>query len=467
LIQSFPKGFLWSASTSAYQFEGAYLEDGKALSIVDVNINSKFADTSITSDHYHRLEEDVSLMKELGLKAYRFSISWPRVLPKGRGPINEKGFAFYDRLIALLKQHDIEPIVTLYHFDLPLALQEEYGGWGNRQIVEDFEYYVRTVMRRYANDIKYWLTINEQSNMFLLPYLLEFDPKIDKQKQKYQMNHYMTLAHAKAVMACRELCPKAKIGPALGVSPNYPLTSNPKDILASRYADDFRTYFFLDLYVKGVYRDSVLNYLKEHDIEPDIHEQDMLLIKEAKSDFIALNYYQSSTVKYTQAQESKEIVVNDEGKKGSTQSEVLAGYYEVVDNPHLEKNDWDWYIDPIGLRITLKDIHERYQLPLMITENGIGVIEELSGTLELNDDYRIDYYQSHLEQCLYAINEGVELIAYSPWSFMDLLSTTSGFRKRYGFVYVDRSDEDLRTLDRYKKKSFYWYQSVINQNRII
>lgn len=464
-LKGFPKDFLWGAATSAYQFEGAYLEDGKTMSIVDANINSSYADTSVASDHYHRFKEDIKLMKELGLKVYRFSISWPRVLPSGRGEINEKGINFYKQLVKELRDNDIEPLATIYHFDLPLCLQEEYGGWYNRAIIDDFVYYCKVLFSNLGQDIKYWTTINEQSNMFLLPYLMAFDENISLEKQKYEMNHIMTLAHAKAINLFREIVPQGKIGPAIGISPNYPESCKPENIQAAKEANDFRTYLFTDLYVHGRYRENIWRYMKENNIEPNIKSGDMELIKSAKPDFIGINYYQSRVVKYASRDTRKiDATVNADGKKGSTSFEVIPGIYEGDANPHLKKTDWDWEVDPIGLRIVLNDLNDRYNLPIIITENGIGGVETLTNNNQVHDEYRIDYLKDHIVQCHLAINDGVNLFGYCPWSFMDLLSTTSGFRKRYGFVYVNRDDDNLRDLKRIRKDSFYWYKKVIETN---
>lgn len=463
--QPFPDDFLWSAATSAYQFEGAYLEDGKSMSVVDYNINSDYADTSVTSDHYHRFKEDVALMKELGIKAYRFSISWPRVLPNGRGEVNKKGIKFYKKLVNELKENGIEPLATIYHFDLPNCLQEEYGGWSSRKIIGDFVYYCEVLFKYLGNDITYWFTINEQSNMFLLPYLMVFDDQLPLEKQKYEMNHIMTLAHAKAIKLFRKMVPLGKIGPAIGISPNYPKSCNPKDIQASREADDFRTYLFTDLYVYGCYRSNIWRYMKENNVAPTILEGDMELIASVKPDFLGLNYYQSRVVAYApETMENKDIVINTDGDKGSTDFEVIPGLYEGSANPYLEKTDWDWEVDPIGLRVLLNDLNDRYHLPIIITENGVGAVEKLTDDNQVHDDYRISFLRDHLEQCRLAINDGVQLFGYCPWSFMDLLSTTSGFRKRYGFVYVNRKDDDLLDLRRIKKDSFYWYRDVIDSN---
>lgn len=464
-MSAFPGNFLWGAATAAYQVEGAYLEDGKTLSVVDESIAPEYADTSIASDHYHRFKEDIRLMKELGLTAYRFSIAWTRILPNGRGEINQSGIDFYNQLIDELLKNEIEPIVTIYHFDLPVILQNEYGGFSSRKIIPDFIEYCRVLFEQFGDRVNYWLTINEQSNMFLLPYLISFAEGSEQSllKQKYEMNHIMTLAHASAVRLCHKLLPDAKIGPALGVSPIYPKTCDPKDVLAAEKAEELRNTFFLELYCNGQYLPSMLAYMKNHDCMPTIEEGDISLIKEGKCDFLGLNYYDSKTVEHvTELERGRELVINKSGEAGSTEKEVVEGIYKGCTNPYLEKNDWDWEIDPEGLRITLNRIYQHYQIPLLITENGLGAIDTLTEEQQVHDEYRIEYLKKHLEQIQVAITEdNVDVFGFCPWSFIDLISTTSGFRKRYGFVYVDRTDTEVRELTRYKKDSFYWYQGVI------
>ncbi len=461
----FPSDFLWSASTAAYQYEGAYLKDGKTKSIVDENINPVYANTSVASDHYHRFKEDVALMKELGMKAYRFSISWARVLPNGRDEINQVGIDFYKSLIKELKLNDIEPLVTIYHFDLPAILQKEYGGWSSRKIIADYEYFCKVLFEQLGDQVKYWFTINEQSNMFLLPYLMEFDDKTPLEKQKYEMNHIMTLAHARAINLCRQLLPDAKIGPAIGIAPNYPKTCKPEDIQAAREANDFLTHLFTDLYVHGKYRENIWRYLEERGLTPTIEAGDMEIIRTAKPDFLGVNYYQTRVVKYAdENSQTKDIKINADGEDGESDFEVMPSIYQGSVNPFLEKTNWDWEIDPIGLRTLLNDLNDRYHLPIIITENGMGAVDILTEDEKVHDEYRIEYLRKHLEQCKLAIGDGVQLFGYCPWSFMDLLSTTSGFRKRYGFIYVNRTDDDLKDLRRIRKDSFYWYQHVIRTN---
>lgn len=366
---------------------------------------------------------------------------------------NKKGIDFYRQLVAELKDNGIEPLITIYHFDLPLCLQKEYGGWLSRKVIEDFSYYCKVLFKNFGNDVKYWFTINEQSNMFLLPHLMVFNDKIPIEKQKYSMNHIMTLAHARAIEIFREMVPNGKIGPALGISPNYPASCKPEDVEAAKIADDFNTYLFTDLYFRGCYRENVLKYMEENDIVPMIEKGDMELIGSAKPDFLGVNYYQSKAVRYAR-----------ENIQNPTSSEIIPGLYKVVDNPYLDKTKWGWEIDPIGLRILLNNLNDRYHLPIIITENGIGDIETLTIDERVHDEYRINFLKKHLEQCNLAVNDGVNLFGYCIWSFMDLLSTSSGFNKRYGLVYVNRNDRDLKDLKRIKKDSFYWYKEIIDSN---
>ncbi|MBR7796120.1 family 1 glycosylhydrolase [Agaribacter marinus] len=462
---TFPESFLWAAGTSSYQCEGAHLTNGKTLSVVEKNINNQYADPSVASGHYQLWETDVELMKDLGLKAYRFSISWPRILPNGRGAVNQEGINFYRNIIAKLKEYHIEPIVTIYHFDLPQCLQDEYGGWSSRKIIKDFEEYCQVLFDHFGNDVKYWITINEQSNMFQLPYLMEFDEQLPLEKQKFEMNHIMTVAHAKAIHRCRQTIADAKIGPALGIIPNYPASAKPEDILAAKHADDLRTYLFMDLYMKGKYKQSVWNYMVHKGVEPTIEPGDMACIKTAKPDFIGINYYQSRVVKFVPKDTAeKELKLNYDGEADETQFENIPGLYEGAANPYTNKTQWDWEIDPVGLRYLLNDIYDRYDVPVLITENGIGTMDELTEKKEILDEERIDFLRNHLIQLHLAMQDGVKVWGYVVWSFIDLLSTSSGFRKRYGLVYIDRDDTDLKTLERIKKQSYHWYQAVITSN---
>ena len=470
--KEFPKGFLWGASTSAYQVEGAAYEDGKKASQQDV-INRQnyelrgFANADVASDHYHHFREDVALMKEMGFTAYRFSIAWSRVFPDGVGPVNEKGIQFYRELIDELLNNGIEPIVTLYHYDLPWALVEKYDGWINRQVVKDFEYFARYVINEFRNKVKYWTTINEQSIIVqFIDQKCYIPEKYRGNNQiRYQINHHMNLAHAIACKLVHELVPGGMAGAALGYAPVYPLTSKPEDVMAAQNAHDLRNAYYLDIYFKGMYTKSAMIYLKNHGLAPVIEPGDMELIKEGESDFLALNYYYSDCAKACLEDSGKQIGyggVNWSGEKGDiSEFETHPGFYEMCKNPNLDTTDWDWAIDPTGLEYIFRDIYMRYNKPLMITENGMGAFDTLTEDGKIHDAYRIQYLREHIMAMKKAMDYGVEVLAYCPWSALDLLSTSNGVKKRYGFIYVDRTDDDPKECKRLKKDSFYWYQKVI------
>ena len=469
--KTMPEGFLWGASTSAYQVEGAAEEDGKKLSQMDIlNRGTGFADASVASDHYHRYKEDIALMKECGFTAYRFSFSWSRIFPDGVGEVNPKGLEFYDNLVNELVANGIKPIPTIYHYDMPMALVDKYDGWISRQSVDDFVAYGEFLIRRYGDRIKDWLIINEQSIIVefwkkknYVPEKYHGDPQV-----KFQINHHMNLGQAKISKLIHELVEGGRSGAAIGYSPVYGLDSTPKNMLAMLNAEDLKNHFFLDIYFKGFYTKSALIYLEEHGLAPVIEEGDMELIKEGYSDFLALNYYASECAKACPMEEGKEIRysgVNWSGKKGDMSGfETHPGFYEMCKNPNLDTTDWDWAIDPTGLEYIFRDIYTRYNKPLMVTENGMGAFDTLTEDGRVHDDYRIKYLRDHIEAMHRAIDYGVEVLAYCPWSAVDLLSTSNGVKKRYGFIYVDRTDDDPKECARIRKDSFYWYKQVIKSN---
>ena len=467
----FPDNFLWGAATSAYQVEGAAEEDGKKKSQQDViNAGRRFADASVASDFYHHYKEDIALMKELGLKSYRFSIAWARVFPDGVGEVNQKGIEFYDNVIDECLKNGIEPIVTLYHYDMPLALVEKYDGWINRQSVWDFEQYARFIIGRYKDKVKIWTTINEQSIIvqFWTQKNLIPEKYLSDHQVRYQINHHLNLAHCLAVKAVHELVPGGIAGAAIGYNPIYPLTSKPKDALAALNAQEFQNQFYLDVYFKGIYTKSILIYMEEHGFAPKIEPGDEEIFRENISDFLALNYYSSECVKWPdEGTKFQESGVNWSGVKGEIDShEVQEDFYEKVLNPNADRTDWDWTIDPDGMEYLLRDIYTRYNKPLMITENGIGYHDVLEEDETVHDDYRIKYLHDHILAMAKAMHYGVEVLSYNPWSFEDLLSTSNGYEKRYGFVYINRTDKDLKDLKRIKKDSFTWYQNLIKNNEI-
>lgn len=460
-LKSFPDGFLWGASTSAYQVEGAWDEDGKGPSVIDMaKYPEGTSDFKVASDHYHRYKEDVALFAEMGLKAYRFSIAWTRIFPQGTGEINQKGIAFYDSLINELLEHNIEPIVTIYHFDLPYALQQK-GGWLNRETIDAYVNYAKTLFTYFGKKVKYWLTINEQNMMILHGSNIGvFDKNIQNQRKKlFQQNHNMFVAQAKVIKMCHEMCPNAKIGPAPNISSIYPASCKPEDVLAANNFSSIRNWLYLDIPVFGRYNSVAWSYMKEKNYTPTVQDDDMEIIASGKPDFIAFNYYRTTTV--TKNEYDKYLADSRDEQPLDT---AESGVYMVSSNPHLEKTQFNWEIDPVGFRITLRELNERYNLPLLVTENGLGALDRLEDGDVINDDYRIEYLRKHIEQARLAITDGVQLIGYCPWSAIDLVSTHEGFSKRYGFIYVNRDEFDLKDLRRIKKKSFYWYKKTIASN---
>jgi 6-phospho-beta-glucosidase len=462
----FPADFLWGASTSAYQVEGAWDQEGKGPSVIDMaTFPDNISDFKVTSDHYHHFKTDVALFKELGLKTYRFSISWSRLFPAGDGEINPQGVAFYNQLIDEICNAGIEPLVTLYHFDLPYALQQQ-GGWSNRQTIDAFERYARTTFELYGDRVKYWLTINEQNMMILKGDVIgTLDPNTENpQKALYQQNHHMMLAQAKAMILCHTLLPQAKIGPAPNISCIYAASSKPEDNIAAQNYSSIRNWLYLDLACHGRYNALVWRFLEEKSLLPEILPGDMEVLRHGKPDFIAFNYYASTTV----AADAPNTHAGEKKDPRAVEDQQLAGVYKNVylgvDNPHLEHNEFGWYIDPVGFRVTCREIYERYAMPLIITENGLGAFDKLTADKKVYDDNRINYLRIHIEQLKLAISDGVELFGYCPWSAIDLVSTHQGISKRYGFIYVNRDEHDLKDMARYRKKSFFWYQRVIASN---
>jgi 6-phospho-beta-glucosidase len=461
-LKDFPKNFLWGASTSAYQVEGAYNEDGKGLSVQDTK--EPFPGTpdfKVSSDHYHHYKEDVALFAEMGFKTYRFSIAWTRIIPNGVGDVNPKGIEFYNNLINELLSHGIEPLVTMYHFDLPDALQRE-GSWSNRKTADAFVNYAKVLFENFGDRVKYWLTINEQNMMILHGGAIGTvnDGVENIEKELYKQNHHMMIAQAQTMKLCHSMCPKAKIGPAPNISSIYPASSRPEDILAASNQSSIRNWLYLDMAVHGRYNPIAWSYKVEKGIEPTIEDGDMEILKGGNPDFIAFNYYCTGT-----AEESK-IEDKEVSTQGGDQQIAVGdlGVYKGASNPNLEKTQFGWEIDPIGFRNTLREVYERYNLPIIITENGLGAYDDVEENDTINDDYRIDYLRKHIEQARLAITDGVDLIGYCPWSAIDLISTHQGFKKRYGFIYVNRDEFDLKDLRRIRKKSFFWYKKVIETN---
>lgn len=462
-LKPFPKDFLWGASTSAYQVEGAYNEDGKGLSVMDVTpVPEGTTDFKVTSDHYHHYKEDVALLAEMGFKEYRFSIAWTRIIPDGDGEINPKGIEFYNNLINELVKNNITPVVTLYHFDLPQALQDKYGGWSSRQCIKDYERYVRVCFENFGDRVHYWLTINEQNMMVI------YQSGGMNLHEKYQANHHMLLAQARAMIACHEMLPDAKIAPAPNITVVYPASSSPEDYLASMDYNQLRNRMYLDVAVFGKYPEAFMEYLNQRGVDLDIEAGDFETLAAAKPDFIAFNYYGGTTVKYISIEDGEKAMAEAKAKGGAAEFMVglmtEPGLAQGCANPLQKRTSYGMGIDPTGLRATLRQLWERYHLPLLITENGCGVPDTLEEGDKVHDDYRIDYLRAHIHACQEAITDGVDLMGYSPWSAIDLVSTHQGITKRYGFVYINRDEFDLKDMRRIRKDSFYWYKKVIASN---
>lgn len=459
-ISIFPKDFLWGASTSAYQVEGAWQEDGKGLSIMDLPMPGReTADFTVSVDHYHHFREDVAMLAEMGLTAYRFSISWSRIFPAGDGPVNPKGLAFYHNLIDELLSHNIEPIVTLYHFDLPLALAEK-GGWKNCATIDAYVRYARTLFQELGGKVRYWLTINEQNIMILKGNVVHTTISPTTPRELYLENHHMLLAQAKAMALCHSMLPDAKIGPAPNISCIYPATCRPEDVAAADTFSALRNWLFLDAAVYGEYNHIARQYLETHGYMPTVTEEDLAILRQAKPDLIAFNYYASATV-----ETASDDFTPDPSQADQQVTAGERGLFAPQKNPHLAQTAYGWAIDPVGLRLTMRQLYARYRLPLLITENGLGAVDVLEPDGAVHDPTRIDFLEKHIAQCALAFEEGIPLLGYCPWSAIDLISTHQGISKRYGFLYVDRGEQDLRTLKRYRKDSFFWYQKLIREAR--
>lgn len=472
-MSKFPKEFLWGGATAANQYEGAYNVGDKGLSVQDVTprggvpVSDNDLNPFITElptednlklegiDFYHRYKEDVALFAEMGFKVFRTSIAWSRIFPNGDElEPNEEGLQFYDNLFDELAKYGIEPLVTLSHYETPLHLARKYNGWVNRDLIGFYERYVRTVFNRYKNKVKYWLTFNEINSVLHVPFIsggiATPVEKLSKQ-DLYQAVHHELVASALATKVGHEINPEFKIGCMVLAMPTYPMTPKPEDVLAAREFEN-QNYLFSDIHARGKYPKYIQRFFKENDINIKFESGDKELLAENTVDFISFSYYMSS------------VQAHDPENYQSSIGNLLGG----IANPYLESSEWGWQVDPIGLRIVLNNLYDRYQLPLFIVENGLGakdvLIEGADGPT-VDDDYRIDYLKKHLQQVGEAIEDGVELLGYTTWGCIDLVSaSTAQMSKRYGFIYVDRNDDGSGTLNRYKKKSFYWYKEVIESN---
>lgn len=459
---SFPTNFLWGASVSAFQAEGAHLLDGKSLSVADLRLKKAadaygLADSSVSIDFYHRYKEDIQLMKECGLKSFRFSIAWTRLIPDGDGSINPKGVAFYNDLINELIKNDIQPIVTLYHFDLPQVLVERYNGFASRKCIDDFVNYAKVCFENFGDRVAYWLTINEHMVITEIP---AFQGLTDL-KISFQAFHHMCIAHALVTKLYHSLKLPGQIGPCISYNTRFPATVNSKDVMLAYDLDDNNVFALIDVHYYGKYPQYFINYLTKRGVMFEMEEGDEALLANAKPDFIAINWYVTEVVgQYVGENMHGEYI----GPDLPRQSRSVEGVYQYYKNPYTPYSEYNWNRDGMGLRFALRRLYARYRLPIMITENGWSANETLGEDGCVHDQMRIEYFKEMVEAMSLAIDDGVELFSFNPWSFIDILSASQGMDKRYGMVFVDRSNNDLKELKRYKKDSFYWYQNVIKHN---
>jgi len=455
-MKTFPNDFLWGGAVAANQVEGAYLEDGKGLSTSDVQPQGVFGPVvervagdsgikDVAIDFYHRYPEDIKLFAEMGFNCLRVSIAWTRIFPNGdEQQPNEAGLAFYDKLFDELAAHNITPLVTLSHYEMPWGLVKQYGGWGNRQVIGFFEHYARTVFTRYQHKVKLWLTFNEINMSLHAPMTGVGLPETSSKAEVYQAIHHQLVASALAVKACHEIIPDAKIGNMLLGGLVYPLTCKPDDVLEAQQ-ENRAWQFFGDVQCRGAYPGYMLRFFRDNGITLEITEADREALK-STIDFISFSYYMTG------------CVTTDDELNQQARGNILS----MVPNPHLASSEWGWQIDPVGLRTLLNVLWDRYQKPLFIVENGLGAKDKPDADGMVQDDYRISYLNDHLVQVREAIEDGVEVMGYTSWGPIDLVSASRAeLSKRYGFIYVDRDDSGAGTLARSRKKSFYWYQEVI------
>ncbi|PRR83786.1 glycoside hydrolase family 1 protein [Clostridium vincentii] len=452
-----PKDFMWGGAVTSFQSEGAYNEGGKGLSIVDTRpVQEGHSNYNTAVDFYHNYKEDIALFEELGFNSYRTSISWARIFPDGEGEVNEEGLQFYDDLFDELLAKGIKPIITLYHFDIPLALAKKYNGFYSRKVIDLFEKYSKVVFNRYKDKVKHWITFNEQNSVFggLNHYGTAPLEGMDKIAFTHQICHNLFVAHAKATKALHDIIPDAKMYGMINFIGIYPATCKPEDVLYAEKLKEFNL-VFLHVFSKGEYPTYYTAPLENNNMMPKYEAGDLELIKENTVDALSISYYFTFIADTTKNSDS--ILFGESNDPTNMYALVSA-------NPYLKSSEWGWAIDPIGLRIILKDIYSRYGLPIFIVENGIGANEELNENNTVNDDYRIDYLKRHIEEMKLAISEGVEVEGYLMWGSTDILSSGGQMSKRYGFVFVNRTDADIKDLKRYKKKSFAWFKKVIKSN---
>lgn len=467
-----PEGFLWGGATAANQCEGGWQEGGRGIANVDVipygkdrfpvmlgKMKMLGCDDAHTYpshnaiDMYHRYKEDIALFGEMGFKCYRLSIAWTRIFPNGDDETpNEAGLKFYDDVFDECRKHGIEPLVTLCHFDAPMHLIKKFGSWRDRKMVDCFIRYCTVVFERYKNKVKYWLTFNEINILLHAPFMgagLFFEPGDDEEQIKYAAAHHELIASALAVKLAHYIIPGCKIGCMLAAGQYYPLTCKPDDVWAA-LGEDRRNYFFIDVQSRGYYPLYALTVLTQKGITLPLLEGDEETLRAGTVDFISFSYY------------SSRIGAGLDSQGVHTGGNVFEG----IKNPYLPASEWGWQIDPLGLRITMNTLYDRYQKPLFIVENGFGATDTVAADGTIHDDSRIAYLRDHIAEMEKAVVEdGIPLLGYTMWSPIDLISASTGeMKKRYGLIYVNKDDQGNGNMERSRKKSFSWYKDVITSN---
>lgn len=466
-MTAFPNGFLWGGATAANQIEGAYAEGGKGLSIQDVmphGLQTPPEDgptddnlKQVAIDFYHRYAEDIALFAEMGFKTFRFSIAWSRIFPRGdEDEPNEEGLAFYDRVLDELEKYGIEPLVTLSHYETPLALAREHGGWRNREMIDFYLRFATTVFTRYKGRVRYWLTFNEVNAVLHQPFMaggIDVPRNEISEAELYQAVHHELVASSLATKAAKNISADNQVGCMILAVPRYALSCEPADQRKAQYESQM-DYIFGDIHVRGEYPGYYRRLLQEKGVELSITDADREALKNTV-DFVSFSYYMSV------------CETADPSKQVSGEGNIVGG----IPNPLLESSEWGWQIDPVGLRIILNDYWDRWQRPLFIVENGLGAKDvlveapDVEGGKTVEDDYRISYINDHLVQVGEALSDGVDVMGYTAWGCIDLVSaSTAQMSKRYGFIYVDRNDDGSGSLQRYRKRSFDWYREVIASN---
>lgn len=472
---AFPKGFLWGGATAANQYEGGWNEGGKGLTGPDVMTQGSHGRSRlitpelqpdmhypnhVASDFYHRRREDIALMAEMGFKVFRMSIAWARIFPHGDdAEPNEAGLSFYDAVFDELIAHGIEPLVTISHYDVPFSLTERFNGWASRELIDMFVRYCEVILKRYRGKVRRWIVFNEinvasmpfgnfMSLGVLNPGTTKVMEQVDDPALRFQAVHHQFVASARVVALAHEIDPENQVGGMLAMMTNYPMTCDPNDIIACQQIMQERNYYYGDVLVRGAYPFFARRMWDDRGIVLDVTPEDERALRAGTVDFLGFSYYSSL------------CVTTHEGVERAT-----GNLANGAKNPYLPVTEWGNQPDPQGLRYVLNELYGRYRIPLIIVENGLGASDELKADGSIHDPYRIEYFRAHIEQMDKALSDGVDLIGYTPWGCIDLVSAATGERKkRYGFVYVDADSDGNGTFDRLRKDSFYWYQKVIATN---